>query len=338
MGAAGYAAHAAQTTELRYAMTAAKSAMDEAQIVVDTAQGRVIDARDAMSGMHREHADYEASVKGWEGKLRAANLAVCKSRKDLDDYLVDLGDPLPFDLNDDEALKVRQAVHMDLTAKRTYISNEHSDVKEEFAGFDAIYDLALVGQEVILESFHTAVGKLRAAEKRHAEMSDRIEHAQGNDLLTLGHLVLAEGRGLLTGCRAVRGRFAVDARQVDHAYEPGHLATTKPLSDEEMEVEEEMEVKAEVEVEADQYLPHTFDDLHFKYLEYLKSTKFDAKFDDYVESLIDPLKPGHMKWLMEIYPDFVTRRLQTVQTARASENVKRNPRKRSRPSYLEQQQ
>ena len=37
-------------------------------------------------------------------------------------------------------------------------------------------------------------------------------------------------------------------------------------------------------------------------------------FDAYVQSLVDPRKPGSLKWLMEIYPDFVKRRLQQVHT------------------------
>ena len=50
---------------------------------------------------------------------------------------------------------------------------------------------------------------------------------------------------------------------------------------------------------------------------YLKSMKDQAelaKFDDYVESFIDPRQPGNMKWLMEIYPDYVNRRLQQAHT------------------------
>lgn len=50
---------------------------------------------------------------------------------------------------------------------------------------------------------------------------------------------------------------------------------------------------------------------------YLKSMKDQAelaKFEDYVESFIDPRQPGNMKWLMEIYPDYVNRRLQQAHT------------------------
>lgn len=50
---------------------------------------------------------------------------------------------------------------------------------------------------------------------------------------------------------------------------------------------------------------------------YLKSMKDQAElaqFDKYVESLIDPRMPGNMKWLMEVYPDYVNRRLQQAHT------------------------
>ena len=50
---------------------------------------------------------------------------------------------------------------------------------------------------------------------------------------------------------------------------------------------------------------------------YLKSMKDQAelaKFDDYLETFIDPRKPGNMKWLMEVYPDYVNRRLQQAHT------------------------
>ena len=46
---------------------------------------------------------------------------------------------------------------------------------------------------------------------------------------------------------------------------------------------------------------------------YLKSMSDQAelaKFDEYVESLIDPRQPGNMQWLMSVYPDYVERRLQ----------------------------
>ena len=39
-----------------------------------------------------------------------------------------------------------------------------------------------------------------------------------------------------------------------------------------------------------------------------------ANFDTYVYSMIDPRQPGSLKWLNEVYPDFVARRVQQVQT------------------------
>ena len=50
------------------------------------------------------------------------------------------------------------------------------------------------------------------------------------------------------------------------------------------------------------------------YLESMKAQAELADFDLYVNSLIDPRKPGNLKWLMEIYPDFVERRIQQVHT------------------------
>ena len=52
-------------------------------------------------------------------------------------------------------------------------------------------------------------------------------------------------------------------------------------------------------------------------VDYLQSMQDQAEladFDRYVNSLIDPRKPGNLKWLMEIYPDFVNRRIQQVHT------------------------
>ena len=37
-----------------------------------------------------------------------------------------------------------------------------------------------------------------------------------------------------------------------------------------------------------------------------------ANFDRYVNALIDPKKPGNLKWLMEVYPEFVHRRVAQV--------------------------
>ena len=52
-------------------------------------------------------------------------------------------------------------------------------------------------------------------------------------------------------------------------------------------------------------------------VDYLQSMQDQAEladFDRYVNSLIDPRKPGNLKWLMEIYPDFVNRRIKQVHT------------------------
>ena len=37
-------------------------------------------------------------------------------------------------------------------------------------------------------------------------------------------------------------------------------------------------------------------------------------FDRYVYSMVDPRQPGALKWLNEVYPDFVSRRIEQVQT------------------------
>ena len=50
------------------------------------------------------------------------------------------------------------------------------------------------------------------------------------------------------------------------------------------------------------------------YLKTMKDQAELAKFDEYVESFIDPRQPGNMKWLMEVYPDYVERRLQQAHT------------------------
>ena len=50
------------------------------------------------------------------------------------------------------------------------------------------------------------------------------------------------------------------------------------------------------------------------YLMAMKDQAELADFDRYVNSLIDPRKPGNLKWLMEIYPKFVERRISQVHT------------------------
>ena len=50
------------------------------------------------------------------------------------------------------------------------------------------------------------------------------------------------------------------------------------------------------------------------YLAAMKSQGELADFDRYVNSMIDPRQPGNLKWLMEIYPQFVDRRIRQVHT------------------------
>lgn len=55
-------------------------------------------------------------------------------------------------------------------------------------------------------------------------------------------------------------------------------------------------------------------DEEVSYLQAMQDQAELADFDRYVNSLIDPRKPGNLKWLMEIYPDFVNRRIKQVHT------------------------
>lgn len=55
-------------------------------------------------------------------------------------------------------------------------------------------------------------------------------------------------------------------------------------------------------------------DEEVSYLQAMKDQSELADFDRYVNSLVDPRKPGNLKWLMEIYPEFVNRRLSQVHT------------------------
>ena len=51
-----------------------------------------------------------------------------------------------------------------------------------------------------------------------------------------------------------------------------------------------------------------------EYLAQMKAQGELADFDRYVNTMIDPRKPGNLKWLMEIYPQFVDRRIKQVHT------------------------
>ena len=48
------------------------------------------------------------------------------------------------------------------------------------------------------------------------------------------------------------------------------------------------------------------------YVQAMKRQAELADFDRYVNTLVDPKKPGNLKWLMEVYPEFVYRRIAQV--------------------------
>ena len=60
--------------------------------------------------------------------------------------------------------------------------------------------------------------------------------------------------------------------------------------------------------------PDPITDEEVDYLQTMMSQAKLADFDMYVNSFVDPRKPGNMKWLMGVYPEFVNRRLQQVHT------------------------
>ena len=55
-------------------------------------------------------------------------------------------------------------------------------------------------------------------------------------------------------------------------------------------------------------------DAEVAYLKSMRDQAELAKFDEYVEKFIDPRQPGNMRFLMEVYPDYVERRLQQAHT------------------------
>lgn len=54
------------------------------------------------------------------------------------------------------------------------------------------------------------------------------------------------------------------------------------------------------------------EDFEVDYIQAMKKQAELADFDRYVNTLVDPKKPGNLKWLMEVYPDFVHRRIAQV--------------------------
>ena len=55
-------------------------------------------------------------------------------------------------------------------------------------------------------------------------------------------------------------------------------------------------------------------DEEVNYVQSMKDQAELADFDRYVSSLIDVRKPGNLQWMMQIYPDYVNRRIQQVHT------------------------
>jgi hypothetical protein len=53
-------------------------------------------------------------------------------------------------------------------------------------------------------------------------------------------------------------------------------------------------------------------DQEVSYLQKMKDQAEVADFDVYVNSLINPRKPGELQWLMSVYPEFVSRRIEQV--------------------------
>ena len=56
--------------------------------------------------------------------------------------------------------------------------------------------------------------------------------------------------------------------------------------------------------------PITDDEINF--VRQTDAEKRLEEFDAYVQTLIDPRKPGNLQWLMEVYPDFVERRVKQI--------------------------
>ena len=50
------------------------------------------------------------------------------------------------------------------------------------------------------------------------------------------------------------------------------------------------------------------------YLQQMQNQADLADFDRFISTLIDPRKPGNLKWLMEVYPEYVDRRIEQTHT------------------------
>ena len=58
--------------------------------------------------------------------------------------------------------------------------------------------------------------------------------------------------------------------------------------------------------------PDPIRDEEVDYLQAMERQSELAKFDRYINTLVDVRKPGNLKWLMEVYPEFVHRRVSQV--------------------------
>lgn len=58
--------------------------------------------------------------------------------------------------------------------------------------------------------------------------------------------------------------------------------------------------------------PDPIQDNEVDYLQAMERQAELADFDRYINTLVDPRKPGNLKWLMEVYPEFVMRRVAQV--------------------------
>lgn len=58
--------------------------------------------------------------------------------------------------------------------------------------------------------------------------------------------------------------------------------------------------------------PDPIDESEVDYVQAMKRQADLVDFDRYINTLVDPKKPGNLKWLMEVYPEFVHRRVAQV--------------------------
>jgi len=58
--------------------------------------------------------------------------------------------------------------------------------------------------------------------------------------------------------------------------------------------------------------PDPIQDMEVDYLQAMQKQGELADFDRYINTLVDVRKPGNLKWLMEVYPEFVHRRVAQV--------------------------